>query len=250
MLADGIKNVLDSLRALVESPVTASDTESDDNSESNESEAEETPLRRENVTAKSKTKAQIAPAAERYSHPSDGLSRFVALTSSGGDDEGTDAGTADGLEDDENAEVASWESGSVASSSDVRPASKRHKGPTISGVDSGSGPEDSGESGSESEEGIDPDALEDMESDEGDEDGPSGSNRFLPSLQVGFTAGDSDTGSWKDDDDAAGDNKRKNRRGQRARQAYVYSFCFLIDLIRRYILIEFGRRNMVRMPST
>ena len=44
---------------------------------------------------------------------------------------------------------------------------------------------------------------------------------FLPSLSVGFVRGGSDS-DWSDGDEAAGDiPKRKNRRGQRARKAYV-----------------------------
>lgn len=145
---------------------------------------------------------------------------MASLLSDKDDGDGT---TAEAAEDD----AASWESGSVASSSDViRPASKRHKG--LANSDLG----DSAESGSESEESIDPDALGDMGSDEeDDENGPSERNHFLPSLQVGFTPGESDAESWKgkDDEDAAGDKKRRNRRGQRARQAYVsYLICHLI----------------------
>ena len=45
---------------------------------------------------------------------------------------------------------------------------------------------------------------------------------FLPSLSVGFTRGDSDGSEFSDDDEAIdGTTARKNRRGQRARKAYV-----------------------------
>ena len=44
---------------------------------------------------------------------------------------------------------------------------------------------------------------------------------FLPSLSVGFTRGDSDT-DWSDSEVRHADGQRKNRRGQRARRAYVF----------------------------
>ena len=44
---------------------------------------------------------------------------------------------------------------------------------------------------------------------------------FLPSLSVGFVRGDSDASDWSDAEANAADGVRKNRRGQRARRAYV-----------------------------
>lgn len=46
-----------------------------------------------------------------------------------------------------------------------------------------------------------------------------GESTFLPSLAVGFTRGDSDASDFSDDDDVGDVAPKKNRRGQRARQA-------------------------------
>lgn len=48
----------------------------------------------------------------------------------------------------------------------------------------------------------------------------AGESTFLPSLAVGFTHGDSDASDV--DDDVADVGPKKNRRGQRARRAYVF----------------------------
>lgn len=50
---------------------------------------------------------------------------------------------------------------------------------------------------------------------------PAGQSTFLPTLSTGFIRGsDSD---WSDDEDQAADlGQKKNRRGQRARQRYVF----------------------------
>ena len=47
------------------------------------------------------------------------------------------------------------------------------------------------------------------------------SSSFLPSLAVGYTFGDSDAEDDYEMPEDEGEPKRKNRRGQRARQAYV-----------------------------
>lgn len=49
------------------------------------------------------------------------------------------------------------------------------------------------------------------------------SSSFLPSLAVGYTFGDSDAEDEYAMPEDEGEPKRKNRRGQRARQAYVPS---------------------------
>lgn len=250
VLADGIKSVLDSLHALVESSAAAPDVETDDESESK---AEETLSGREAADMGSKARGKNASVAEWEPNGSGRV--LPPFSSDEGDREGENVESDNELEDDDDADAASWESGSVASFSGVLHPSKRHKGPPISDSNS----EESTDSGSESEEGIDPDALEDMDSgEEAHGNGPSGSNRFLPSLQVGFTRGDSDTESWKgQDDDAAGDKKRKNRRGQRARQAYVrffHGFYWPLYLTTVFthprMPLESGRRSTVDMPST
>lgn len=48
--------------------------------------------------------------------------------------------------------------------------------------------------------------------------GKAGESTFLPSLAVGYTRGDSDS-DWSDGEAAVVDTVKKNRRGQRARQA-------------------------------
>lgn len=49
---------------------------------------------------------------------------------------------------------------------------------------------------------------------------PAASSTFLPSLSVGYIKGDSDSDIEPSDSEAAA-NRKKNRRGQRARQASV-----------------------------
>jgi hypothetical protein len=44
---------------------------------------------------------------------------------------------------------------------------------------------------------------------------------FLPSLSVGYTRGDSPDSAWSDGEQVADGPLKKNRRGQRARRAYV-----------------------------
>ncbi|KAF9516436.1 hypothetical protein BS47DRAFT_662974 [Hydnum rufescens UP504] len=105
-----------------------------------------------------------------------------------------------------NADDAGWESGSISPTS---PPPKRLKlgHSATPGVTGGSTDED----------------KEDVQSnDASDSDEVLTSSRFLPSLNVGFTRGESDGSDWSgaEDDANAGDGKqRKNRRGQRARQA-------------------------------
>jgi len=58
----------------------------------------------------------------------------------------------------------------------------------------------------------------------------AGESTFLPSLAVGYTRGDSSASEWSGDGrDTIDPSPRKNRRGQRARKAYV-AFLFGFDI--------------------
>jgi hypothetical protein len=77
--------------------------------------------------------------------------------------------------------------------------------------------------------------------------GPAEST-FLPSLAVGFTRGDSDS-EWSDSEAKIADGVHKNRRGQRARRAWVFSrgvSLFRVDIVPS----GFGRRSMARTQRT
>jgi hypothetical protein len=126
-------------------------------------------------------------------------------------------------EDGDETNEAGWESGSTegAAEDDWESGSVR-SGPNVAGD------EDSSSS-------LDPDNLEEEDSDEENENAPSRSTRkesalpkvkskapatestFLPNLSVGFIRGDSDS-EWSDSEAKTADT-RKNRRGQRARRA-------------------------------
>ncbi|KAF8327468.1 Bud-site selection protein [Cantharellus anzutake] len=111
------------------------------------------------------------------------------------------------------ADAAGWESGSVSGSSDLQP-SKRAKLAPPSNVSDGPGPGSNSDAESQwnsDDIAIDPDIpiSEDSEDDLG---GPS--SRYLPALNGGFLQGD--YGSDIDDIDPP---KKKNRLGQRKRQA-------------------------------
>lgn len=218
VLADGIKVVLDSLRAVAEPETRKGDNDNassgDDSGDSDgsiDSSDDEVEDAQPKQASKAKAKGPTLVDSD------DDEDRLLAPHSSEDDSD------SDG-EMDVDADAAGWESGSIASTSHsaTRP-SKRSRATiaTSSTIDSGSD-SDSEDSGSESEEGIDPDALDDLE-DNDDNDGgvqANESNRFLPSLQVGYTRGDSDAESWSGPEaDIAGDKMRKNRRGQRARKA-------------------------------
>lgn len=73
---------------------------------------------------------------------------------------------------------------------------------------------------------------------------------FLPSLSVGFTRGDSDASDLSDEEVKVAD-MRKNRRGQRARRAYVHpSPCPSSSSSPQIPLTVFGRRSMAEMRIT
>jgi hypothetical protein len=77
--------------------------------------------------------------------------------------------------------------------------------------------------------------------------GPAEST-FLPSLAVGFTRGDSDS-EWSDSEAKIADGVHKNRRGQRARRAWVFSrgvSLFRVDIVPS----ASGRRSMARTQRT
>lgn len=71
---------------------------------------------------------------------------------------------------------------------------------------------------------------------------------FLPSLAVGFTRGDSDT-DWSDSEAKVADStEKKNRRGQRARRAYVDNLCGrLCRSCSLSFLSVSGKRSSVRV---
>lgn len=73
---------------------------------------------------------------------------------------------------------------------------------------------------------------------------------FLPSLSVGFTRGDSDASDLSDEEVKVAD-MRKNRRGQRARRAYVHpSPCPSSSSSPQISLTVFGRRSTAEMRIT
>ena len=133
-----------------------------------------------------------------------------------GSDEELEEGEFD--EEDEAADAAGWESGSVSD------------GPAGEQIASGSDESDDGDSDADSLPPV-PKAKRQREISPPPKKKPKSaataavtSSMFLPSLSTGFTLGDSDSDPDLDDDiDGAGviGNKtvRKNRRGQRARQA-------------------------------
>lgn len=145
--------------------------------------------------------------------------------------------TVDGAEESDDVQVeeddAGWESGSIDDANDAGFESGSVKAQIID--------EDGWESGS-IDGGEHPDTLQDDDSDSGSEADPSdsdsdlavprpstsksknlnaSSSTFLPSLSVGFIPGgnDSDSDDFSDADAKSADPVRKNRRGQRARQA-------------------------------
>lgn len=75
---------------------------------------------------------------------------------------------------------------------------------------------------------------------------------FLPSLSVGFTRGESDGSEWSDSEAKIADgDQKKNRRGQRARRAYVevYFESLLITVFDYHNSLVYGRRSTVKMPT-
>ncbi|KAF8319794.1 Bud-site selection protein [Clavulina sp. PMI_390] len=205
VLADGIKSIIDSLRAIAEPstpnvhPVSEDGTDSSNDSDDDEDSEEEEPT----PTKAQRSMGTLLP--EDYDDDDDGL---VATASSDEDDDDMDI----------QADAAGWESGSVSSAHSTSRPPKRARAIAMANSDSDS------EDSDESDEAIDPAAIDYSGEDEDgvDDDGRQGANRFLPSLQVGFTRGDdSDAESWSGPEvEAPGvDKVRKNRRGQRARKA-------------------------------
>ena len=110
-----------------------------------------------------------------------------------------------------------WESGSISpSSSPSKRAKLKHS------VDNGT-PSIANEDDND-EEDVDVDDDDASSDPDDDDDAALTSSRFLPSLNVGFTRGESDVSDWsgaEDDANAVDGKQRKNRRGQRARKACV-----------------------------
>ena len=127
----------------------------------------------------------------------------------------------DDADADDLASNAGWESGSVDDTGHVG----NYSDDEASDSDAESGTDGSSMQEDEEEGGTD---------DDSDDAGPSshkqkastkvpgndGSSMFLPSLAVGFARGDDS--DWSDGEAKVADGVRKNRRGQRARQAYVF----------------------------
>ena len=209
ILATEIKSVLESLRAVIEPPKTQkADLDEDDSEGSSDDGPAPT------KTAKAKLKPAASPA---LSASSDGEDNDEAMDEDIGDYDGLIASASED-DDGQGGDDDGWESGSVASATEsLWRATKKPKRSTIE-------TNSESESESESDEAIDPDLLSEDGSDDDEPSGKSkGTSQFLPSLQVGFTRGDSDASDVeKDDVDVDNDKEvRKNRRGQRARKAYV-----------------------------
>ncbi len=143
------------------------------------------------------------PQVKQETVKDEGESSDVGLDDDSDDGSSEEAGGQDDASsmdpEDAAADAAGWESGSISGSPDSPPP-KRTKLAPQSPSDAESVPDSNVNSGSESdsdEEGID--------------EGPS--SRFLPALNVGFLKGDGDS------DIDIDPPKRKNRPGQRERQA-------------------------------
>jgi hypothetical protein len=112
-----------------------------------------------------------------------------------------------------------WESGTVKDSSDEGTDDEGDDSaeePGRSGLASNSAADSSGNVGPASAKSTAP-AKKKARA----EPARPGESLFLPSLSVGFTRGDSDS-EWSDSEAKLADgDQRKNRRGQRARRAYV-----------------------------
>ena len=121
-------------------------------------------------------------------------------------------------EDDEAVDDGGWESGSVNSGPDVSSDEESE----TSG-DEGSGNEGEGEksSGGEANDGRPPREARHkvLVGRDTTKNKSTGESTFLPSLSVGFTRGDSDASDLDDAEVTKADVVKKNRRGQRARQA-------------------------------
>ena len=122
------------------------------------------------------------------------------------DDAGWESGTIDG------GDGAGWESGTVDDGDDA----------VVGSSDEDEDEEEEDDSEDHSEDDSDDAPIPQTKAATNDAKSKSkttgGESTFLPSLSVGFTRGDSDA---SDISDGEADAPRKNRRGQRARRAYV-----------------------------
>lgn len=161
-----------------------------------------------------------------------------------GDEEGEDGDETPGSEDEEREEEedAGWESGTVAEgeAEDGWESGSVDDAANEGGHVGGKGRMASDESDGDSEASVasdassqpatkrkkqpesKPSAVQAAAKDtKGKSKASAAESTFLPSLSVGFVRGDSDASDWSDAEANAADGVRKNRRGQRARRAYV-----------------------------
>ena len=147
------------------------------------------------------------------------------------DDAGWESGTIDG------GDGAGWESGTVDDGDDA----------VVGSSDEDEDEEEEDDSEDHSEDDSDDAPIPQTKAATKDAKSKSkttgGESTFLPSLSVGFTRGDSDA---SDISDGEADAPRKNRRGQRARRAYVFllvaRICPCMLIIERFYLLTGPRR--------
>jgi BUD22 len=210
MLATEVKTVLDHLRRIVE-PLAPSSEKMNGTHDDGGDEDEEAEGDAEDENDDDSETSKRVPAARSDLHASESDEDSSVYD----DDElrqvhgGLSQRSFEASESDNevsNADDAGWESGSISPTS---PPPKRLK------LGHRATPSVTGGSTDESEEDV-------QSNDASDSDEVLTSSRFLPSLNVGFTRGESDGSDWsgaEDDANAADGKQRKNRRGQRARQA-------------------------------
>ncbi|KAI1789608.1 Bud-site selection protein [Ganoderma leucocontextum] len=205
ILADAVHAVVDTLKEVLNPSLANERAKADDAGEGSEEESEgegEVDEDEEDVVEHSRKgkKAVLVGSDDEES----GSEAEV-------DGDGWESGTVDGGEVDDG---AGWESGSINEDGDIAVANS---------------------SDEDSDEDSDGDEDRDLAADDDDmhpakkakssgkEARPKltagGVSTFLPSLAVGYTRGDSDASDISDDEGAAADAPRKNRRGQRARRA-------------------------------
>ena len=228
ILADTVHAIVDSLREVFNPSLAKGKTKVGDAEGESEEDNEEEEVDKdgdgdeEDVAVYSRAEKKAKPA-----HPDDGETGSGAEA----DNAGWESGTVDGAEV---GEGAGWESGSIDEEAEVAMTNS-------SNTDDDS--DDDGDNSSSADSDTPPAKKAKPSSKAG------GASTFLPSLSVGYTRGDSDASDISDGEGAAGDVPRKNRRGQRARRAYVhFSFVTLSNSPPHFPYYGLGITEPLRSP--
>ncbi|KAJ8453540.1 hypothetical protein ONZ51_g13539 [Trametes cubensis] len=218
IIADVVHTVVDSLKAILDPSLAKSKAKSQEPELDGEESGEEDEGEEEDIDA-DRRPAKVKKARLANSDEEEGVSDDEEAV----DDAGWESGTVD-----ENDDGAGWESGTV---DDGEPGLMASDDEDESEGDAGEGQQEESEDEDEDEDSADKQpprkvkALPAAKDPKGKSKAVGAESTFLPSLSVGFTRGDSDASDLSDADAeaAAADLPRKNRRGQRARRAYVPS---------------------------